>query len=287
LWEADLVEMIPFSNANDGFKYILTVIDVLSKKAYARALKTKTQEEVMKAFADILTDSQQAPRLLNTDRGLEFYGGKIQNFFKSHGIVHYSTLNFDTKATVVERFNKTLKGLMYRYFTYRNTNRYVDVLDKLLLNYNKTWHSSIKMTPFRATRNAIEAFENLYPDVKSAKAPTRLRVGDYVRLLFKPDKFRRGFQVQWTEEIFKIIKVERPSLYRAFPLFRVEDLNGEAIQGTFYALELQKVARQTLFIVDQVLVTRKRRGKTEYFVSWRGYGPEFNSWVSSLEQQHG
>jgi hypothetical protein len=240
----------------------------------------------MNAFADIM--ATQSPRHLHTDRGLEFYGGKIQNFFKSRGINHYSTLNFDTKASVVERFNKTLKGLMYRYFTYKNTNRYVDVLDKLLVNYNKTWHSSIKMTPLKATKNAVEAFENLFPEaVRSVKAPTKLRVGDYVRMLFKPDKFRRGFQVQWTEEIFKIVKVERPSLYRAFPLFGVEDLNGESIQGTFYAPELQKVARPTLYIIDQILVTRKRRGKPEYFVSWRGYGPEFNSWVTDLEKQHG
>jgi len=53
----------------------------------------------------------------------------------------------DLKASVVERFNRTLKTKMYRYFTHANTRRYVDVLDDLVHTYNNTYHRSIGMAP--------------------------------------------------------------------------------------------------------------------------------------------
>jgi transposase InsO family protein len=287
LWQADLVEMNQFAMFNDNFKYILTIIDVLTKKAYAVPLKTKTEQEVMAAFEKVLNTIKSSPKHIMSDKGMEFMGSKIQKFFRDRGIKHYVSQNDDIKAQVVERFNRTLKGLMYRYFTYRNTHRFIDVLDKLLANYNKSYHRSIKMTPLQASMRPAEAFENLYPEAPHSllKAPSNLKVGDFVRLVFKRDKFRRGYNQQWTEEVFKITEIKPSSKLRAFRVYKVEDLNGEAIQGTFYAQELQKVTKPDLFVVERVIKTRKRRGhRKEYYVSWRGYGPEFNSWVTNVHQ---
>ena len=66
---------------------------------------------------------------------------------KRRGIKFYTRENEYFKASVVERFNTTLKTKMYRYFTYKNTRRYVDVLDDMLHSYNNTYHRSIGMTP--------------------------------------------------------------------------------------------------------------------------------------------
>ena len=62
---------------------------------------------------------------------------------KRHDIKFYTSENEDIKAAVVERFNRTLKTKMYRYFTARNTRRYVNVLSDLLYSYNRTYDRSV------------------------------------------------------------------------------------------------------------------------------------------------
>ncbi len=54
-WQADLNEMIPYKNENKNFKYILTVIDVFSRYAWALPLKNKTAGEVKSAFVKIFS----------------------------------------------------------------------------------------------------------------------------------------------------------------------------------------------------------------------------------------
>ena len=50
IWSADLVEMQKLSKWNKGFKYILTIIDVFSKYAWAIPLKSKTGASITDAF---------------------------------------------------------------------------------------------------------------------------------------------------------------------------------------------------------------------------------------------
>src|SRR5207237_6104405 len=69
LWQGDLVEMIPFSKFNLGYKYILTVIDTFSKYAYAMPVKRKTGKDVTEAFEKIIKKSKASLRNLQTDWG--------------------------------------------------------------------------------------------------------------------------------------------------------------------------------------------------------------------------
>jgi|SRR5277367_3214980 len=281
LWEADLAQMLTEAPVNDNYKYILTVIDVLTKFAYAIPLKNKTPEEIIRGFRQVFVQAQDHPKLIHTDKGGEFLGRRVQNFFKQKNIKHYVTQNDDIKASVVERFNRTLKGLMHRYFTYKNTSRYVDILPKLLHSYNNSWHRSIRMRPADVTtkEKIAQAYKNLFPHLPpTAKAPNDLKEGDFVRMLHKRNIFTRGYKSHWSEEVFV---VTREIAHEPYNVFTVRDLKGEDIEGTFYAQELQKVKEPEEFIVDEVLKTRKRRGQPkEYFVSWKGYGKEFNSWTT-------
>ena len=66
---------------------------------------------------------------------------------KDHRVHFFSTENDDTKSSAVERFNRTLKCKMWRYFTYTRKKRYVDTLDDLVLSYNSSKHRPIRMSP--------------------------------------------------------------------------------------------------------------------------------------------
>ena len=98
------------------------------------------------AFEKVLTDGYK-PNMVQSDKGTEFLNSTFQSMLKQHNIKFYTSENEDMKAAVVERFNRTLKTKMYRYFTARNTRRYVDVLPDLLHSYNHTYHRSIGMAP--------------------------------------------------------------------------------------------------------------------------------------------
>jgi len=70
-----------------------------------------------------------------------------------HGIKFYTSENEDLKAAVVQRFNRTLKEKMFRYFTYANTRRYLDALGDLVHSYNNTHHRSIGMAPYEVNKD--------------------------------------------------------------------------------------------------------------------------------------
>ena len=118
-WAADLIEVINIAKYNRGYRYLLTVVDVLSKHAWVQPVKSKTGKAVTDAFEKILKGRRKPINLQTDDDNKTFQG-----LMKRKGIHHFSTSG-DTKASVVERFNRTLKKRMYRYFTVKNTLSYL------------------------------------------------------------------------------------------------------------------------------------------------------------------
>ncbi|XP_029678547.1 uncharacterized protein LOC115244761 [Formica exsecta] len=102
LWQTDVDEMRPYARFNKGYNYILTVIDVLSKYAWAVSLKSKSGNEMSKTIAKIIRDDGRCPKNFRIDRGKEFYNANVQKLMKKHSINHYSMYSV-MKASVVER----------------------------------------------------------------------------------------------------------------------------------------------------------------------------------------
>ena len=101
---------------------------------------------------------------------------------------------------------------MYEYFTAANTLKYVDVLPKLMYQYNQTYHRSIRMTPAKVTSfNAKEVWDNLYVryvnSKKKKKKPPAFKFGDKRRLNKKFRPFKKGYLPGWTEEVFVVREV--------------------------------------------------------------------------------
>ena len=96
------VEMRPYARFNKGYNYILTVIDVLSKYAWALPLKSKNGSDVAAALSKIFREDERYPRNLQTDQGKEFYNTTVQKkIVKRYNINHYLTYSV-MKASVVE-----------------------------------------------------------------------------------------------------------------------------------------------------------------------------------------
>ena len=153
MWQADLVDMQAIQKKNAGRRYLLTAIDVFSRQAFAKAIRTKKPEEVITAFALILREAGTKPKFLHTDRGTEFTNRKFQNWLDGKNIIHYHTFNNEIKCSLVERWHRTLKNRMFRYFIYKNTLHYLKVLPQLVSAYNHRKHRSLGMAPADITCN--------------------------------------------------------------------------------------------------------------------------------------
>ena len=140
-------------------KYLLTVIDVFSKYGWIVALKDKKTESVSSAFDRIFKKSKRKPEKLWTDKGSEFISKHFKEFLKKNNITLYHTEN-EEKSSVVERWNKTMKNKMWKMFSANNNTVYWDKLDKLVDDYNNTYHSSIEMTPTEASKKENDKFNS-------------------------------------------------------------------------------------------------------------------------------
>ena len=273
-WVADLVEMQPLKKWNRGMRYLLTVVDVLSKYAWVEPLKAKTGVAVAAAFERILKRARgRQPVRLQTDAGKEFYNRTFQALMTRRKIHHFSTYG-DTKSSVVERFNRTLKERMYRYFTARNTYRYVDALPALVQGYNVTKHRSIGMAPRDVTwSNQRQVWQRLYGKRLARRVRPKWKAGDRVRLQKQHRPFEKGYLPGWTEEVFLID--------RAVPgpvaTYKIKEWDGTPVKGTFYEQDVQKVdvPDDALFRVEKVLQRRRQEVK----VRWKGWPKKYDSWI--------
>ena len=284
IWAADLVDMQYYARTNQGYKYILMIIDVFSKYGWAIPLKTKKGVEVTKAFTD-LWKRQPPPQMLWTDKGKEFLNKDMTALLKERNVHLYWTEN-EEKSCVVERWNRTIKRIMWKYFTKHRTGIYINILPEMIEKYNSTYHRSIKCTPTDARKPASyqHVFNALYGGKNrriGEKTKPKFKIGDKVRIAKKKKTFEKGYTSNWTEEIFTVVKVQPTTPVT----YKIEDTGGEEVQGTFYEPELQKTEQET-YRIEKVLRRRTtREGVKEIYVKWKGYNAKFNQWIPESDIQ--
>lgn len=282
--QADLVDVGAHSRENQNIRFLLTIVDAFSRYAWVIPLKNKTGAEVAQAIENVL--SIHSYRLLQTDKGKEFYNQRVSSVLKTHGTKHFSTENEDLKASIVERFNKTLRGKIHRIITKSVKGKYLDQLGSVVRGYNETIHRSTGFKPINITyENAHEVWFRLnerragFKSLPKKKKP-KLKIGDHVRLARGKTTFERGYAQRWSIELFKIKQVHtniNPIVYE------IVDAAETPIKGTFYEQELQKVAEPETYIVEKIVKTRRLRGKSQSLVKWLGYSDAFNSWVNNSD----
>lgn len=271
LWQADLVEMQPYAKINKGYRYILVVINVFSKYVWAQPLKSKQGKDVTLAMKVIL-DKTINPKNLQTDLGKEFYNKNFRQLMSDFKINHYSTFS-NLKASIVERVNRTIKNIMWKFFSNQGSYKWYIALPTIIEKYNNTVHRTIGYKPIDVNlKNEKSILLNSYTFKKIIDLEhSKFKLYDFVRISKQREAFDKGYTPNWSTEIFQIrkVKLTNPTTYL------LKDDKNENIEGGFYEEELQKVKYPDVYLVEKIL--RKKGSKV--FVKWLGLNKSHNSWT--------
>ena len=158
----------------------------------------------------------------------------------------------------VERFNRTIKGIMFRLFTRNNNRRYIHFFNEICHRYNNSYHRSIQMKPIEVSKKNkpqiwINLYENKLKNPQTSSQRRRFSAGDLVRVSNERDPFKKGYLDGWSEELFVVKHVVNSST-----VYKLQDQAGEDIKGTFYSKEIQKVTEPESYRIEKVI-----RGKKE------------------------
>jgi len=138
------VDLIYLENKHlNKASYGLCCIDIFSKKGDIELIKRKSAPQVVIALEKILKRMGD-PEIIFSDEGSEFDNVLFRKLLKDHGIEQILTLGH---ATIVERFNRTIKELLTKYLQSTNTKTIINVLPKILENYNNSYHKTIERSP--------------------------------------------------------------------------------------------------------------------------------------------
>jgi len=272
-WQIDLVEMHKFAKFNKGFNYILTCIDIFSKRGYAVPVKNKTAKDVTSAFNEIITNSGKKPKNVHSDMGREFYNSSFKELMKKYDINHYSTYS-TMKAMICERFNRSLKNIMYRQFTLQGSYKWLSLLPRVVDIYNSNHHRTIGMKPMDVRKKHEERLlKTVYQNQDPPALRFKFKVNDKVRISKSRTVFSRGYNQAWTNEIFTVRQVKKTNP----PTYLLNDYQGNPVLGSFYDLEMQLTKLDDIYFVEKIL---KKSGK-QLFVKWLGFDDSHNSWIKN------
>ena len=243
-WSADLIDKSSLRKKKNNYKFILTVIDIFTKYAWAIPLKNKSGLSITNGFKTILSEGPQGgsespqagsqsrkPEKLLLDRSSEFYNKTFKSLLKEYETKLYSTY-CDLMAVFIERFNKTLLHIINKPMFSNDDGNWVNILNGAGITYNTSILSTINMTPVAASNNPDKVkYSFIYRNIEP-----KLKVGDYVGNADKRNIFSKGYTSNWNRELFKVNEI----LKTQPPTYKIEDMNGEIIEGNYYEQEFLK-----------------------------------------------
>ena len=271
--------------ANHGYKYLFTTIDVFTKMAWVYPMKDNKCKTVMACFQDILRKCGDKPERLNSDRGSELVCKQFARFLKDNKIHHYLSYSL-RKCPVIERFNLTFQRLLYKMMKHHNSYEWTQFIDHAMDIYLNRRHRTIKMSPLEAEKDENESIvrQTYFEKYRKAEMKTqkaKFSVGDSVRIFKERGTFHRGYMEDFSEEIFTISKV---LTNLPVPRYRLKEYNGDEVVGSFFQDELVRYEPPEFYEID-VIKTRGKGKKKQYLVHYRGWPSTYDEWKNASEMK--
>ena len=165
-------------------------------------MKNKKGITITNAFQKILKESNRKPNKIWVDKGSEFYNCSFKKWLKDNDIEMYLIHN-EGRSVVAERFIRTLKTYIYKYMTSISKNVYINKLDDTANEYSNTYHRTIKI-------KSVDVKSNTYIDSMELHSNKEVNdIVDHVRISKYKNIFAKGYNPNWSEEVFVIKKVRK------------------------------------------------------------------------------
>jgi hypothetical protein len=208
-FQIDLTFFPRYKKQNDGNTVLFTAINVNTRFVYAYYSKTKDMSTILDML--IKMEKKTPINIISCDEGKEFNNRDFLKFCKENDIQTYFIKSDSHKLGIINRFHRTLKEKLAKFFIASNTVRWVEVIDKIIDNYNRTINSGIGVAPIDANDFIEHDFV-----VKAREKTERIRrgqpdfqVGDKVRILNKKALFEDKMLPRFSSTVFTIIKVNK------------------------------------------------------------------------------
>lgn len=238
-WQLDLMNVMSFHpEENEGFTYLLMLIDVFSRRLTVVPLYDRSCKEVTAATELVFMRNGRIPSSITSDSGQEFKGKALKSLCKKYNIRQFFTVSDRTHASVVERVIRTIRTRIGKLMTHLNTWRYIDHLEDIVDNYNDSIHSSISMSPNEASSSIANRQLALFhwkrrinhPKKNERRrrrnSPSRYNEGDIVRIPRPFKRFRKAHEPSFTDQSFRVSQSFRSDKHR--PVIRLRPLDHTA-----------------------------------------------------------
>lgn len=282
LIQVDLLDLNKYLEFNNGYRYVLTAINCFTKFAYGRPLKTKTANEVKINMELILNHVFPMVKNIQADQGSEFFNKHFKSLMSKYNINLYHVYT-EIKASMIERFHRTLRKLLIKESYKRNSPKWIDFLQDVIQKYNNTIHSVTKYKPSQVGFSQEKILlRRLQPQLTQVKRQPKFKINDYVHISKKKTLFEKG-TFNFTPLVFQIRQVVTNDFPITYRLRSTHETNNQDIQGTFYEEELKLAKHGLTYVVEQVLKKKYIKKKPYLYVKWMGFDDK--KWNTYIEEK--
>jgi hypothetical protein len=276
LVQMDIYVMAKYVKGNKGYKYILCMIDVFTRKVWAYKMKKKDNKNVQDSFKQFISDSnikEFTPTILMSDNDSTFINKSFQEILEKNQIIHQPNILDDHHALgLIDRFARTLKMILTRLFLQTKSTNWINYLDEIIKNYNNNGHSAIDyISPNEAflKKNFEKIYNINYEKSLFNISISDIDVNDKVRIKIK-GQFRKGTEARYTDEVYTVKKVrgnavtlDNDEVYKRSSLLIVPKTTVSDEQNVIVKVNKQNkinrnIDKEGLDVVNIVLDKRKR-----------------------------
>ena len=259
-FQIDLTFLPRYKSYNNNNYVLFTAIEINSRFAYAYYSKDKEMKTILN-FMKLLEEKTEI-RSVSTDEGTEFNNSQFKKFCSDNNISIYFIKDDSHKLGIINRFHRTLKDKLSAYIIASDSLRWIDILDKIIYNYNHSVNRGIGIEPYRVNNAIMNSIINEKKEqtekINLIKEPDEIKfkIGDYVRVERKTKQFDDKMLSKYSDNVFEIIAItnnklqvitndDKMSLVKKSDVIKVKPSAEEILPKSSIVLKASKESRIT------------------------------------------